>query len=73
MKNPCFLIKVPMTAVRWDGLVSELLALGVKQRPRSVGLAIVFQLEGVAADKYLRGTYEAAQHLLIVLSFTIIY
>ena len=62
-----------MTAVRWDGLVSKLFAIGVKRRPVPVGLAIIFQLEGVAADKYLRGTYEAAQHLLIVLDESLIH
>ena len=52
----------------WEDCLMPLsLALWVEQRPRPVGFAIVFQLEGVTADKYLRWTYEATQHLLIVL------
>ena len=47
--------------------MAELLRFGVEHGPGPVHLAVVLELERIAADKNLRGSHKAAQGLLIAL------
>lgn len=55
-----------LAVVGEDGLVAELFVFWVEHGPGPVGLAIVFELEGVAAYEDFGGPDKAAEGLLIV-------
>ena len=48
-------------------LVTLLLCFNIEIRPYPIGLAVILQLEGISADKYLGRTNENVEYLLISL------
>ena len=51
----CAHVKYLFAVLREYRFVAFLLRFGIEERPRPVGFAVVFKLEGIAADENLRG------------------